>query len=95
MTLYNETNEYFEQVKKTASETDYTFIDDVVTIKYGGYALAFQWEYISRLLDCFVDTEDFDIREDLNESGVFYIQGRCGKAQKKKFERFIATGEDE
>ena len=97
MTLYNETNEYFEQVKKNDNENNdyiHCLIDDVIAVKYGGYALAFEWEYIGMLLDCFADTEDFDIRFD-DSNKIYYIQGRCGKAQKRKFERFIETGEDE
>ena len=84
MTIYNKTNERFEEIKRNASgDMDAIFIDDIVTVKYGGYVIGFEWDYVDRVLDCFEDTEDFDIRE---IDGAFFVQGVCGKAQKRKFE---------
>ena len=44
--------------------------------------ICYNWEQVKNVLDCFNKNDSFDIRE---KSGIFYIQGECGTAQKKKF----------
>lgn len=91
MKRYNELNTHYNELKKEYNAMDETsakayhlqkILEDVKTISEGGFCYCFNWEQVEDVLNCFNYNDNFDIRE---KSGIFYIQGECGTAQKKKF----------
>lgn len=91
MKRYNELNTHYDKLKKEYNTMDDTslkayhlqkILEDVKTISEGGFCYCFNWEQVEDVLNCFDNNDNFDIRE---KNDIFYVQGECGTAQKKKF----------